>query len=135
MASRDDWFAINTGDSGDGSLTKSGGPKRLAGGFRVDPEAAPAIRTAFEEAIQEMRLAVGAMRDMQYLHGGGVNPVVDKYVDALVEVGYGDQGSVTMAANSAMTEYQNVIEQLDRVIAGYQGANDSVKGEFDRFQS
>lgn len=125
MASRDEWFAIHTADSGDGSLTKPGGPRRLAGGFRIDPEAVPAIRVAFEEAIQEMIQARSAMHDMQFLGGGSVNPVVDKYIHALVQVGYGDQGSVTMAADSAVAEYQSVIEQLDRVMAGYQGTNNS----------
>lgn len=135
MASRDEWFAINTEDSGDGSLTKSGGPRRLAGGFRVAPEAAPAIKAAFEDAVREMRLAQDAMRDMQFMRGGNVNPVVDKYVAALAEVGYGDQGSVTMAADSAVTEYQNVIEQLDRVMAGYEDTDSSVEGEQRRLRS
>ena len=135
MASRDEWFAIHTADPGDGSLTKSAGPRRLAGGFRIDPEGAPAIRAAFEEAIQEVYFARDAMHEMQYLAGRGVNPVVDKYVSALAEVGYGNQGSVTMAADSAVAEYQSVIEQLDRVMAGYQDSNDSATGQFGRLQS
>jgi hypothetical protein len=132
MASRDEWFAIHTAGSGEGSLTKSAGPRRLAGGFSVDWEAAPAIRAAFEEAIQEMYEARKAMRDMQYVRNAGVNPVVDKYLAALVEVGYGDQSSVTMVANSAVAEYQSVIEQLDRVMADYKEGDASGKGQLEQ---
>jgi hypothetical protein len=120
MTSRDEWFAIHAADSGDGSLTKSAGPRSLAGGFRVDPEDVPAIRAAFEEAVNEMSEARRAMNQMQFGGGGSVNPVVDKFVAALADVGYGDQGSVTMAADTAVAEYQNVIKQLDQVMAGYQ---------------
>jgi hypothetical protein len=118
MTSRDEWFAVHV--AGEHALTKPNGPRRLGGHFRVAPEAAPAIRAAFEEAIQEMYEARKAMNQMQFVAGGSVNPVVDKYVAALAEVGYGDEGSVTMAADSAMAEYQSVIEQLDRAMAGYQ---------------
>jgi hypothetical protein len=127
MASRDEWFAIHTADSGDGSLSKSSGPRRLAGGFRIDSEAAPAVRTAFEGAIQEMQQAKTVMHNMRYLRVPGVNPVVDKYVAALVEVGYGDNGSVTMAADSAVTEYQNVVDQLNQVTAGYKNSDDQAQ--------
>lgn len=135
MASRDEWFSIFTGDSGEGSLTKSGAPRRLGGGFRVDPEAAPAIRTAFEEAVGEMRLAQKAMRDMQYMRGGSVNPVVDKYLGALAEMGYGDNGSVTIAADSAVAEYQNVMDQLDRVMGEYTNSDAAAEGRQRRLQS
>lgn len=135
MTGRDEWFSIYTDNSGEGSLTKSAGPRSLSGGFRVDPEAAPAIRAAFEEAVQEMYEARKTMRAMQYMGGGRVNPVVDKYVAALAEVGYGDQGSVTMAADSAIAEYQNVVAQLDQVMGGYQAREDSIADELRRQRS
>ncbi len=132
MASRDEWFAINTAGSEDGSLSKSAGPRRLTGGFRIDPEAAPAIRIAFEEASGEMFSARQSMHEMQFLRGEGVNPVVDKFIAALAEVGYGDQGSVTKAVDSALAEYQNVIEQLDRVMTGYQASDALGKGQLEQ---
>lgn len=130
MTGRDEWFSIYTDNSG--SLTKSAGPRSLAGGFRVDPEAVPAIRAAFEEAVQEMLQARYAMTQMQIMPGASVNPVVDKYVVALAEVGYGDDGSVTMAADSAVAEYQRVIEQLDRLMAGYQENEQAAERTFGR---
>ncbi|TDV45568.1 hypothetical protein [Actinophytocola oryzae] len=133
MASRDEWFSTNI--SGDGSLTKSGAPRHLAGGFRVDPAAAPAVRAAFEEAILMLKKARRAMTDMQFLSGGSVNPVVDRYLSVLAEVGYGDRGSVTMAADSAAAEYQSVIDQLDRVMAGYQGSEDEAQSRTRRLRS
>ena len=130
MAGKGEWFR-----SGTGSLTPSSGPRPAAVGFSVDPEAAPAIKTAFEEAIAEMHLARQAMRDMRYLHGGTVNPVVDKYVAALAEVGYGDQGSVTMTADSAIAAYKNVVEQLDRIVADYKDSDDEAAGRQNRLRS
>lgn len=135
MASRDEWFAIHTADSGDGSLSKSAGPRSLAGGFRIDSEAAPAVRTAFEEAVNEMQLAQDAINDLQFQRGGNVNPVVDKYVGRLAEVAYGDQGSATMAADSAITEYQNVIDQLNQVMAGYKNIDDQAQDVARRLRS
>jgi hypothetical protein len=134
MTSRDEWFAIHAAGPGESALTKPSGPQRLGGHFRVAPEAAPAIRAAFEEAIQEMYEARRAMNQMQFIAGGSVNPVVDKFVAALAEMGYGDEGSVTMAADSAMAEYQSVIEQLDRAMAGYQGDDDSNAEAFRRLR-
>ena len=130
MTGRDEWFSIYTDNSG--SLTKSAGPRSLAGGFRVDPEAAPAIRAAFEEAVQEMYQARRAMDQMQFIHGLGVNPVVDKFITALAEMGYGDQGSVTVATDSAVAEYQSVIEQLDRVMASYQSSDAGGKSQLEQ---
>jgi hypothetical protein len=75
------------------------------------------------------------MDNMRYLHGRTVNPVVDKYVAALAEVGYGKQGSVVAAAESAITEYQNVIEQLDRVVAGYEVSDDEAADRQNRLRS
>jgi hypothetical protein len=56
--------------------------------------------------------------------------VVDKYAAALAEVGYGDQGSVTSAADSAIAEYQSVIEQLDRLMAGYRENEEPKENRF-----
>jgi hypothetical protein len=75
------------------------------------------------------------MNDMQFARGGRVNPVVDKYVAALAEVGYGDHGSVSMAADSAIAEYQNVVHQLDRVMAGYKDNDDQAREESRRLSS
>lgn len=135
MVSQEEWITVHTGDSGGGSLTPSSGPRPVRVGFRVDPEAAPAIKAAFEDAVLEMQQARRVMDDMRYLHGGTVNPVVDKYVAALAEVGYGKQGSVVAAAESAIAEYQNVIEQLDRVVAGYEASDDEAAGRQNRLRS
>ena len=135
MVSQEEWFAIHTGDSGGGSLTKSGGPRRVGVGFSVDPEAAPAIKTAFEEALREMQLARQAMLEMRFMRSGPVNPVVDKYVAALAELGYGEQGSVVAAADSAIAEYQNVVKQLDRVVAGYKDSDEQAADQQNRLRS
>lgn len=132
MTSRDEWFAIHTTDSGDGSLSKSSGPRRLAGGFSIDSEAVPAVRTAFEGAVREMQLAKDSMNNLRFMRGGSVNPVVDKYVAALAEVGYGDNGSVTMAADSAVAEYQHVVDQLNQVMAGYENSDDQAQDQARR---
>jgi hypothetical protein len=135
MVSQEEWFAPHASDSGGGSLTPSSGPRPVSVGFSVDPEAAPAIKTAFEEAIEEMQQARRAMDQMRYLAGGHVNPVVDKYVAALAETGYGDQGSVMTAAESAIAEYQSVIEQLNQVVAGYQDSDEEAAGRQSRVRS
>ncbi len=135
MVSQDEWFAIHTSSSGNGSLTKSAGPRSVGGGFSVDPEAAPAIKAAFEDAIAEMHIARRAMTDMQFLGGARVNPVVDKYAAAMARVGYGDEGSVVTAAESAIAEYQNVIEQLDRLIADYEDSDEQATALQKRVRS
>lgn len=135
MVGQGERFAIHTSDSGEGSLTKAGGPRPVGVGFSVDPEAAPAIKTAFEEAIREMQLARQAMRDMRYAQSGPVNPVVDKFVAALAELGYGEQGSVVAAAESAIAEYQNVVEQLDQVVASYRGSDEQAADQQNRLRS
>ena len=134
MASRDEWFAIHTSPPGESSPTTVGAAKNATAGFYVAPEAAPALRAAFEEAISEMRQARDAMRQMRYMRGGSVNPVVDKYLAALAEVGYGEQGSVVTAAESAIAEYQNVIKQLDLIMAGYQNQDDAIKDYLRRLR-
>lgn len=135
MAGQEEGLAPHTGDSSGGSLTPSSGPKPVSVGFSIDPEAAPAVKTAFEGAIAEMRQARRVMTDMQFLGGGGVNPVVDKYVAALAELGYGEQGSVVAAAESAIAEYQNVIKQLDRMITDYQDSDEQAAARQKRLQS
>lgn len=128
MAGRDEWFAINASGPAERSLEKGAGAKAIAtggGGFLVEPEAAPLVRAGFEGAIEEMVRARNAARDMRYLSGVSVNPVVDKYLAALEQVGYGEEGSVTMAADSAVTAYQDVIDQLDRAMASYGGYDGS----------
>lgn len=132
MASRDEWFTIHT--SGDGS-SSSVGSGQVAGGFQIDPEHIPAVRAAFEAALQEMVMARQVMRSMWYLGGESVNPVVDKYVAAVAEVGYGDQGSVTMAVDSAAAEYRNVILQLDTIMAGYANREEEIADRLGRLRS
>lgn len=122
MSGRDEWFEIHASDQ---VKPESGVVKGTTSGFFVDPDAAPAMRKGFEEAIQEMRKARTVMQDMRLLGGGSVNPVVDKVVAALAGVGYGEESSVTAAADSAMVEYQSVIEQLDRAMGAYQGTEDT----------
>jgi hypothetical protein len=134
MASRDEWFAIHTSSPGESSPTTVGAAKNATVGFYVDPDAAPVLRTAFEEAIEEMKLARQAMQDMRLLGGGSVNPVVDKFLAALAEVGYGEQGSVVMAADSAIAEYQNVIDQLEFIMVGYQNREEAIKDHLGRLQ-
>lgn len=134
MASRDEWFAIHTSIPDESSPTSVGASKNATVGFYVDPEAIPALRSAFEEAIQEMVWARDAMDEMRSLAGGSVNPVVDKFLVALAEVGYGEQGSAVMAAESAIKEYQNVIEQLDVIAGGYQNVEDAVQDHLRRIQ-
>lgn len=127
MVDRDEWFAVHAsgpaaqalGAVGSAAVAPTGG-----GGFRVEPEAAPLVRAGFEDAIQEMQLARRAVQDMAYLGDESVNPVVDKYLAALGEMAYGEEGSVTMAADSAMAAYQDVIDQLDRAMAAYQDTDD-----------
>lgn len=113
------------------SLTK---PGPQAGGFSVDPEAVPALRTAFEEAIQEMVLARDAMYEMRSQAGESVNPVVDKYLAALREMGYGEQVSATMAADSAIAEYQDVIGQLNQIMVGCQNREEAIVDRLRRLR-
>lgn len=121
MASRDEWFAIHASGPAETALSKSPGAATATGGggFLVDPEAIPAVRTGFETAIQEMILAQRAAQEMGQMQGEGVNPVVDKYMSALLDCAVGEEGSFTMAAESAIAAYQGVIEQLEAAMAGY----------------
>lgn len=140
MSGRDEWFAVYASAPAESapaekSLTKPGSPRSPAGGFRVDPETAPALRAAFQEAIEEMSLAREAMREMRYMRGTSVNPVVDKYLAALAETGYGTEGSVTIAAESAITTYQSVIDQLDRIMAAYRDSDEQAQGHHKRLRS
>ncbi len=131
MASRDEWFEIFASGEPEKSLTKSGTPSPVGGRFRVDPEAAPAMRAGFEEAVHEMALARAAALEFNSLRGGSVNPVVDKYMAAMIDRATGDEGSVVAAADSAIAEYQRVIEQLDAAMAGYEADDESGSQRFE----
>src|SRR5882757_5034382 len=124
MVSRDQWFSIHASGPAETSLSKTPGTAPTPGGFKVDPEAIPAVRTGFEEAIAEMRLAKRTAQEMSYLQGEGVNPVVDKYMAAMIDRAAGEEGSVIMAADTAIAAYQDVIDQLDASLVAYRGGED-----------
>lgn len=130
MAGRDEWFKINASGGPEKALTKSGTPSTVSGSFRVDPDAAPAVRAGFERAIEKMRLAREAAQEFNNLGGESVNPVVDKYMAAMIDRATGDEGSVVMAADSAIAEYQSVIDQLDAAMAGYRSDDESAEQPF-----
>lgn len=133
MVGRDEWFAIYASGPAETALSKTPGAAAApmgGAGFLVEPEAIPAVKAGFEEAIDEMQLAKEAANDMQFLHGASVNPVVDKYVAAMLDRATGEEGSVTVAADSAIAAYQDVIDQLDRAMADYRGGDDAAEAEF-----
>lgn len=131
MASKDEWFEIYATTEPKKSLTKSGGPTSVGVRFRVDPAAAPAMRAGFEQAIHDMRAARDTAQEFNNLGGESVNPVVDKYMAAMIERATGDEGSVAVAASSAIAEYRSVIEQLDAAMAGYRADDESGKQRFE----
>ena len=126
MVSRDQWFSIHASGPAETSLSKTQGAATATGngGFLVDPEAIPAVKAGFESAIQEMILARRAANAMDDFRGESVNPVVDKYMAALIDRATGEEGSFMVAADSAITAYQDVIDQLDAIVAGYHGGDD-----------
>ncbi len=131
MASKDEWFEIYASAEPEKSLTKSGAPTHVGGRFHVDPDAAPAMRAGFAQAMHEMRAARDAAQELNNLGGESVNPVVDKYMAAMIDRATGDEGSVRAAADSAIAEYQSVIEQLDAAMAGYTADDESGKQRFE----
>ena len=130
MVGRDEWFAVHapktTVDRASASSVASGG------GFQVDPEVAPAVRAHFEEAIAAMQRAQRTARQFNDVDGEGVNPVVDRYMTAMIDRATGDEGSVVVAADSAIAVYRSVIDQLNQVIASYHGIDEVAAAEFGR---
>jgi len=130
MVSRDEWFAVHapktTVDRASASSAASGG------GFQVDPEVAPAVRAHFEEAIQAMSQARRLATEFVVASGEEVNPVVDKYTTAVVELADKGDGSMMRAADSAVLVYQDVITQLNKVIASYHGIDEAAAADFGR---
>jgi hypothetical protein len=132
MVDRDQWFAIHASGPAETSLSKAPGAAGAtgSGGFLVDPEAIPAVKAGFETAIREMALAREAAREMNNFRGESVNPVVDKYMTALIDRATGEEGSFTVMADSAIAAYQDVIDQLDAAMAGYRGGDDDAESQF-----
>lgn len=127
MVDRDEWFAIHASGPAETALTRSLGRSVSStggAGFLVEPEAIPAVKAGFETAIQEMIQARRVAQEMGRMQGESVNPVMDRYVAAAVDRAVGPDGSFTVAAESAVAAYQDVIDQLDAALAGYRGSDD-----------
>lgn len=123
MADQTKWFTVRTDTTPTGPIGAALGLP--TGSFRIDPDAIGPVRAALEDAIAEVSLAGGAASEMDAFRDEAVNPVVDKYMAAMVERASGPDGSVAVAANSAAAAYQSVIDQLDQAMAAYREADDS----------
>lgn len=121
MVARDEWFSIHATQA---EPDKDGAGATPTVSFRVDPEYVPAVKTAFTEAIQEMTLARQAAQEMAFVDDGDVDPVLEKYLRAMLDRATGEEGSFTVAADSAIKAYQSVIDQLDQAIVAYQQLDD-----------
>jgi hypothetical protein len=132
MVGRDQWFSIHATGPAETALSKTPGTAGAptGGGFLVDPEAIPAVKAGFETAIQEMLLARREAQRMNDFRGESVNPVVDKFMAALIDRATGSEGSFVVMADSAIAAYQDVIDQLDAVVAGYRGSDDDAESQF-----
>lgn len=123
MPDETSWIGIRVPDPAT-PLGAAGSATTPTAGFRIDPAAVPQVRNAFEEAMQEMINAKRAAFVFTRWQGHGANPVVDKYLAAMIDRAVGPEGSLTTAADSAIAAYQAVIDQLDAAVATYAAADD-----------